>query len=234
MKKLLIIFLFVVAISCKKKLPLSPTRVEGVVYDKETNLPIENAIVTIIKTENYGNAMDGYDSKKLKKTAKDGSFSGFVWFTENKESRLSFGETSSNYTVGAYANGYQTKQERQSKNSIISINKGKKNENLKIELIKNRNVKFLFIDKEPMSNVNQVKIGIEEYYIDQGTYKMRSWRAGIFTKDISGNNNHISFVFEDRRYRFNFGFYYNDVFVSMPVHFTEFDVTKDLEMEIYY
>jgi hypothetical protein len=119
-------------------------------------------------------------------------------------------------------------------NCIVSINEGKKNKNLKIELIKNRNVKFLFIDKEPMTNVNQVKVGIEEFYIDQGSSKMRGWGAGIFTKDISGNNDFISFVFKDRRYRFNFAFYFNDVFVSWPVNFTEFDVNKDLEMEIYY
>ncbi len=108
MKKLLLAFLIVAAISCKKKLPITPTAVEGVVYDKETNLPIKNAIVSINKSENYGRGQEGYASKKLKKTAKDGSFSGFSWFTENKESRFSLGETSSYYTVTAYAEGYQT------------------------------------------------------------------------------------------------------------------------------
>ncbi len=77
-------------------------------------------------------------------------------------------------------------------------------------------------------------MAIEEWVIEQGSNKLRSWGVGEFAQDISGNNNHISFVFKDRRYRFNFAFFYNDVFVSMPVHFTEFDVTKDLEMEIYY
>jgi hypothetical protein len=240
MKKLLFAFLFCVAISCKDKLPITPTRVEGVVYDKETNLPIENAVVSIIKSEYYGNGDPALGTKKsLEKTSKDGSFSGCTFLRENRDSKENYREGWLNYYVTATADGYQKitqfwEERFLGDNYIVSINEGKKNKNLKIELIKNRNVKFHLIDKEPLTNVNQVKIGIEEFYIDQGSSKMRNWGVGIFTKDISGTNDFISFVFKDRRYRFNFNFYHNGVFVTRPVNFTEFDVNKDIEMEIYY
>lgn len=234
MKKTLIILIWFFASSCQKNKPLLPTYVEGVVIDKDTRMPIENATVSI----NMGNTSYSMSSiKSLQPTFKDGSFSGSVLFTSYFKSFIKRKIYKPVFDVTADAEGYQRIQNRNEEsllgeNYAPNIEEGKRNNSLKIELMKFRNVTFRFVDQDPITPALKVRLYIEELFIDQGSHKFDQWKNGLYQKNLSGADDHLSFIMKNAEYRVSVEFFFN----SGPSDFSVYhlSIVNDREIMVYY
>jgi len=232
MRKPLIILIWFFASSCQKNKPLLPTYVEGVVIDKDTRLPIENALVSI----NMGyRTYSMYSIKSLQPTFKDGSFSGCVLFTSYFKSFIKRKIYKPVFDVTADAEGYQRIRNRNEErilgeNCAPDIEEGKRNNSLKIELMKFRKVTSRFVDQDPITPALKVRLNIEEYFIDQGSRKLAKW--GLYQKNLSGADDHLSFTMENAEYRVSVEFFFN----SGPSDFSFYhlSIVNDREIIVNY